>query len=222
MKKILLMMVIWCLLLSLCACTSTPANTSYTSIDRGEYEFESGIPFQMNYNGKELTVSNISAYEQYTSHQYTLYVVVKIDASDLTDDELYWLQKDDIDADLSITCEDNNMENDSMSLLGSLRYTDTKQLNLVYYTSFFHETRYSFAGSRIKCSFRATQKEKYEYEYNGEKQSSKKVNVAYYTYDVPENLEDPEVALKGTTLFEYMNEWLAQILKNLQDLASYY
>lgn len=62
------------------------AGNFYSTSEMGDTEFAGSLPFAISYNGSNVFIKDVSAYEVQTSnYAYTLYVVIDIDASELDD-----------------------------------------------------------------------------------------------------------------------------------------
>ena len=77
-----------------------------------------------------------------------------------------------------LTNDENDIEFENLNPIGSLHYSDTKELYYVYMTSVFKENRYKFDECEIAVVLNAMQKEKYE--SNGKKYH-KSNKIHYYT-----------------------------------------
>ena len=52
------------------------------------------LPYTFDYNDKEITLLHIGTYQTIINHEYYPFIHYKFDVSQLTDDEIYWLSKD--------------------------------------------------------------------------------------------------------------------------------
>lgn len=121
------------------------------------------LPYSIEYNAKTIPFVSISAYQEKAQHSYTLFVIVTLDVSALSDDEVYWLRKDDLDVSLYATQENNGFDFDSLSKLGLIWWTDIKQIDIVFTSPFTDEYRYPFNDIEVFSSVSLKQEETYQY-----------------------------------------------------------
>lgn len=222
MKKVLSIFLSALMVVSFTGCSTsdTPSNrtTSYTD-ENGNFVIESGkgkdvriseIPYEVPYNSKHFTLSSIDCYENRTSdYSYNLFVVVTLDIGELSDDEGHWLTNEDLNVNVYVTSEKNELNFDSLSSLGKIRWTDKKTIQIVKMSSTFHSNRYSFADSEIVVSVGATQEETYDYRNsNGDVSKLHKEEKVTYKTTIASLIPDAERIPEP--LYSYVVKWLKE------------
>ena len=174
---------------------------------RGTTIFPNTLPANVTYNDTHLTVKSINAYQSYTSYQYTLFLVITLDVSVLTDAQLHWLRESDMRVNAYLTSEANEDDFDSMPKLGSLLHADGKTLQVVLTSSFWDENRYDFSESEITLNIELKQEETYEYTGSDrEVVDLNKTHSLHYTVTLPKRL--PEAETISEPLYSYISDWL--------------
>lgn len=216
MKKIIFcLLVTFALLLGVAACSSG-ADSEFTkdefgnqvlSSDRGNTTFVEDIPYASKYNNTSVSLTEFGAYQNISNYSYNLFILITLDVSNLSDEELHWLRESDLEVNSYITSEDNGYDFDSMPELGNLLLTDSKELVFVFTTSFFKENRYDFSESKVCVAVSAKQEETYEYENSEGKVSDlHKSEALQYTISLDADLSSPETIEQP--LYEYIVKWL--------------
>lgn len=190
------------------------AGNNVTEDEKGCTIFAKSLPTVMDYNGKNVQLTSVDLYESVVDHSYYLYIVTTLDASDLTDDEFYWLHESDLETICYITSEENEYDFDRAPNLGCLYDEDAKTIQYVSMSDYMKENRYSFAGSKLTVVATTTQKEQYEYENkDGDTRSLDKENEIMYSIDVESDLLGVD---------EIPNPLHDNIARWLYDKADYY
>lgn len=219
MKRCIIL--ILCLCLLLCGCgNSSPVSTGPTLSatdpmgnrieysDRGKSVSVKNLPCHIEYNGSTFELTGVEMYESYSeeTYSYFLYAIVAFDVSDLTDAEIHWLTKEDIDVYMLFdqAKSDDDVDFAYMSVLGSLHLTDTGELFYVFTPSYWNAYRDSFAGSGCFLSIKVTQQDTYQYK---DTDLQKKFSYSYY-FDIPDDMKDSEAIEQP--LYDYMVKWLEQ------------
>ena len=185
------------------ACNSVMQDNGRTTI------FPDTLPVDVPYNDTHISVSSIKAYQDNASYNYTVYLVVQLDVSELSDSELHWLRKSDLSVDAYLTNEANNHDFQNMPTLGRLLHADGKTLQYVLTTSFFDENRYPFEKSDLTLSIDIKQEDTYTYTNSeGENTKLNKTISISYSTTLPETLPNSETIPKP--LYGYVAEWLAE------------
>ena len=60
------------------------------------------LPYTFVYNGKDITLLRADTYQTIINHEYFPFFHLKFDVSQLTDSEIYWLSKDDMDYEIRL------------------------------------------------------------------------------------------------------------------------
>lgn len=130
-KRCMAILLIFCILTV--GCSSEPARPSSITFEN--------LPGEIAYNDTIITLSDVSFCEVYTEsdHGYTGYCIVTVDRSNLTDDDVYWMLKQDLrepqaefEVNAYLTSEINSLELERMSLLQRI-YND-KNIYFVFFT----------------------------------------------------------------------------------------
>lgn len=218
MKKII---TIVCIVVSLFFCaacenqndarpTLPPTDENGNSIEyseKGKSVKIKNLPCVVEYNGSEIELESIEMYESYSKEtcSYFLYSVVAFNVSNLTDEEVHWLQDEDAKAFMLYNNNDENGESDfcHMEKLGSLYLKDTHELFYAFAPSYYTAYRDSFAEKSCSFSFRVKQEETYAYDKETD------LNKEYYysyLFSIPSEMEDSEAIPRP--LYDYMVKWL--------------
>lgn len=153
----------------------------------------SELPISVPYNDKSITLTDVSCYQNCADYSYNLFIVITLDVSALDDSELHWLRESDMDVDSYITCEANDYDFDSSSSLGSILWTDTKELVFVKTSSFFKENRHGFEGSELSICVSVSQEDTYEHKSStGETSNLNRVEEITYKMTVGDAITDAE------------------------------
>lgn len=216
MKKVCAFFLAICLAAGLCACSSTSSSYDYewttdasgnkiSSSDTRWTIFPDSLPVSMEMNGAEISLASVDLYQDKSeeNHEYTLWIVATIETAGMSSDDLYWLQKSDLDVSSYITCEGNGYDFDSANRLGSLRDESTGEIVYVFTSSFFNENRYSFAGSELVVSASETDKDGI-------------YKSIHYSFDVGDDLQSAETI--SEPLYGYMAKWLKEESNAYSDL----
>ena len=131
------------------------------------YESESGksysidaLPYDMVYNDITIKLLSSEYYQSKTDHGYNIYVVLNLDISDLSDDDLYWIEKDEALASrVYLDKGKNNINFDGMS---ELCYLDVKGVRKIAFWN-HEEYRYDFEATEATISIDIDQNETYKY-----------------------------------------------------------
>lgn len=162
----------------------------------------SELPISVPYNDKSITLTDVSFYQNCTDYSYNLFVVITMDVSELDDNEIHWLRESDIKVNSYITCDANGYDFDSASQLGSILWTDTKNLVFVKTSSFSKENRYGFESSEISTNIAVTQEDTFEYK---DTELNKTEEITYET-TIGDSITDAEQIEKP--LYDYVSDWL--------------
>lgn len=166
----------------------TDGTSIFHMVDGDTYYMET-LPRKIIYDDKEFTLKSITFYEEKVDHAYFLLALVDFDVSSLTEDDVYWMQKDnDLYVTVSIDDEENEFDDKELTFLqkvwlsdGTYRYVFRMQDNY----------RYSLCGKVSNLAVYVTQGGKYEHEnMDGEMEElDKKDTYYYYNCPIPEELE---------------------------------
>ena len=217
MKRTICLLTVFALILSFSACSSTTGNTVTTSTDdNGDFTIQTegrntimpkSLPSSIGYNDSSVSLVAVDAYELCMDYEYYLYIIAKLDLSDLTEAEAHWLLEEDLTYRAYITSEKNNLDFDTAPALGRLHLTDSKELYCVFTSSFFDHYRYSFAGSSISVCFDLKQEATHEYtNKEGDTANLNNSNEIHYAYDLPSSL--PSTDEIPYYLEPYISKWL--------------
>ena len=199
-KKLLIASLLIGLSLSIYGCGNTNMSgketeadgTSVEHKDSGDIYCIEGLPRNLVYDGKEITVKSITFYEDKVDHAYSLYALVDFDMSGLTEDDIYWLGKDnDLEVIVYVDDEENEFDNERLSLLRTVQLPDgTYRFAFQMRGSY----RYSLCGKSSDLVVYVTQGGKYKYKNkDGEITELDKKDIYYYFgCPIPEELESSD------------------------------
>lgn len=180
MKRLLLITL--SILFVLCGCASTesykvkPDGTTISIYDRGTDVTYQNLPCKIQIDDKSITIESVDFYQDKAKHGYNLYAIMTVDTSKLTDDDIYWIDKDDVlDIRLNVDSEENNFESEYLS---TISYLDSSNKRYISYL-LMDESRYSFENADYDISVNATQKEKYMYN-----DSQLQKENSYYVFNI--------------------------------------
>ena len=173
MRKLISLIFVSSLLICFCGCsvfsnveilTDENGNKIYSS-DRGIDVRTEILPATVKYNETDIKLKSVEFYEEYSEKTYTydLYTVIKLDVSNCSDEELHWLQEEDVEIRTYVTCESNDYDFDDLTNLGKILYPDTKEFVFVKMTSYADENRKSFSNSEVTICIDVTQEKTYAY-----------------------------------------------------------
>lgn len=168
MKKTVSIILLLVLMLGLVACGDSSTNSSYTdngatTYDDGSFSFSTpsggtswsiaSIPFEMDLDGKAVQIASMNFFELYADHGYTAYILVSLDRTNLSDDDIYWMTKSDkyttskeLDMNVYATSEENEIDGKTLNSAGSAY--DEQYLYFLFYSDL---CRYSFMNSNFAC-----------------------------------------------------------------------
>lgn len=195
-KKSLLLFI--CTALCICGCRTKEYSvvpfteedgTRVEQDDRGDTYYLESLPRTIVYDDKEIILNSISFYEDKVDHAYAFYALVDFDMSNLTDDDIYWMQEDgDLDVSIHITDEENEFDFKDFSFLRKIHLSDG-----TYRFAFTLRDKYRYSLSNKSCSLIVymTQGGKYEYKSDdGEVSELDKCDTYYYFgCPIPEQLD---------------------------------
>lgn len=218
MKKLTFLLALLMLSCSSCsglAVDSEPVSTDYYD-ENGNFVYESDdrrsvhvseIPASIPYNGKSITLTDVSFYQNCVDYSYTLFIVSTLDISELDDSELHWLRESDISVDSYITCEANKYDFESTAALGSVLFEDDAKLVFVETSSFFDENRHGFENSEVSACVSVTQEETYEYKRtDGTTSELNKTEEISYKTTTGDSITDAEQIEEP--VYGYIAKWL--------------
>lgn len=104
------------------------------------------IPFSLPYGETSIQCSSAKLYQSRSEHGYYVYALIEVNVNDISDDDLYWLEKnEELNPSIMIDNESNNMENKHLSNLCRL-----EKGGIIYYVlDSLEEYRYSFENSNV-------------------------------------------------------------------------
>lgn len=152
----------------------------------------SSLPYEMDYNGSKIIFDSADFVQTKSAsgHGYIPYLAITLDTSNVSEDDLYWMDKnEDISFLANITCESNNIESEPMQCVGMANYGDKR----VYTFSVLEEQKEEFVPSSFYCSFEIRQEDTYKYN------DSELQKYNWYQYFGKINSIDE---IKDTTVFD--------------------
>ena len=123
--------------------------------------FPEQLPVTLKYNDKEISVSDFVVYQEVVDYEHYLYAAVTVDASSLSDEDFHWLKEDDvINASAFVKGGENGIEDAaSMTKLGQVSYTDSKQIKYGFLAGLHGTYKKAFDGSDISLMVDVAQEE---------------------------------------------------------------
>lgn len=232
MKRTVVLLLYFAVLLGLCSCASDSPNSGIlayedeagNSVIKSEgytTTFYDSLPAALKYNAKEVFLSDVQTYEMKSGYSYNLFIVATVDVSKLNDTERHWFTESDWDAAVYITDEKNGYDFDRATMLGSLLSMNKKKITFVATSSFAKENRYSFADAEITVTMMASQEETYQYTNSqGETSALHLKESIHYDMVVPEDMQTPDEGIKEP-LKQQVKDWLLdRNIKILESLVS--
>jgi len=102
------------------------------------------LPINIEYNGNDIKCLYTEIYQEKAEHGYDIYVVASIDLSELSEDDIYWIGKDEeLRISVLLTNKENDVEGVSMNELCMLENNNVRRI--VFYLNDTY--RYTFANS---------------------------------------------------------------------------
>ena len=203
-----------CAVLLLTACTPSPIITPATTLSATDVYgnrieniygrltvFPDELPAIIDYNDNYVTVKSMTAYDSETNFEHTLYLVVAIDYSALSESEFHWFLEEDFRISAYATLEKNEYDFETLGLLGKLYDSNTDTLRIVFNSSFFDVNRYDFSGADIVLSIDVAQ--------DGGSNANSGIDDCislHYSDALPDKL--PAVETVGDPLYDWIVEWL--------------
>lgn len=154
---------IFCAPLMTIACAKKTSPLDPTYFEDGSYVSHSGngqlsyslksLPFDMKSKDIIIPFERVTFFESYGNRGYTGYVVVALSRKNLTDDDIYWMTKFDIDkvnkelqVIVYLSSKDNDLDVESMSRINCV-YDD----DYLYYIFESDLQRYSLREGEVSC-----------------------------------------------------------------------
>ena len=161
MKRIVLLCLIFMMALALFGCSSAEEEAK-----QPEPVFFEELPMKLSYEGKEISLVDVSAYEAIDNFSHDMVLISTFDISSLSEEEQHWLEKDMTVWEF-LTNEDNGYDVKLLSSLGKVKNSKKGLIHYVSTTDFAKDNRSTFAGSDISISVKLKQgEEKTEVFYN--------------------------------------------------------
>lgn len=165
--------------------TEGDENVTYSSDSGTDYFFDS-LPFVMNYNESNINYIDVDFYQDETEHGYSIYAIAAFNIRNLSDDDLYWMDKNkDLDVLIYITNEKNSLDFEGMRKLCTFDKDGIR--SVVFWLS--GEYRYDFADSELNTFANIGQDDTYEFTNDDRKTSelNKRNSYQYSLNIVDEN-----------------------------------
>lgn len=184
--------------------------TSIMRRDSGDtYTIES-IPHDISYDGKNIILDSVNLYEDKVDHGYSLYALVNFDFSDLSDDDIYWMEEDeDLDVTIYVDSEQNKFEDERMNTFSRIRRTTSDIYSVALRIS--DKYRYSLSNDSYNVCVNLKQGGTYKYD---DSELDKTDTYYYFDLKIPEDIETTSSIDKFT--YDSMVASLNNQLKNLQ------
>lgn len=195
MKKLMMLLLAVAVCFGAVACgdSTDKKETIYDDEDGNSiFELESGmdvliekLPYEkITYHGSIFSVSSVQLFQGKTEHGYVPVVILDFNIDDLSEDEIYWLEKD-FSTDFSggfnvyVTVSDkkNNIDDDRMYLMGD-EFNKEHQY-IIFQT--YDEYRHNLYDMSVDVVIRTEQDETYMYDEEGREKTKNKLNEYSFT-----------------------------------------
>lgn len=135
------------------------------------------LPKNLKYNDKSILLETIEFYQDKNNYVYDLYAIVTLNLSELSDEEIYWMLKNnDLDYySIDIDSEKNEYKDKPLSYLN--KSLQNSELKLLFYLQ--EDSRYSFESGTFDFNFQIKQSEK----YTDDKGNAYNKRISYSYYD---------------------------------------
>lgn len=161
----LFILVLLALTLTSCEATSEISSSKdphvlYTDERGDSYSYDS-LPFDMKLNQHKLSCISFDFYQKYSNYEYYGYAIVGIDINKIPENELHWMDKDQLlKVNLYLTSENNHIDFDTMLRVG---YFEND--NIRYYLFYTDEpVKREYINGEITLSVDVKQEDTYDYE----------------------------------------------------------
>ena len=229
MKKSIFTLLLICILVCGCsksennapASTSTPTPTqqpvsteySVSPSDKSETKhIVKTLPFECPYNDTSFDLKEIGYYSFKDGKSQELAVVLTFDIKKLSDDDLEWLL-DDIESNIYLTNEKNGIDKRKMSRIGNLRYTDSKELLIIYVPNLWDgSNRFAFEDCHLDINMEIKQLETFV--KNGEKVN--RIEYVDYSTNITKDDITPLSEASGNLedfVFKKLKEYVDNVAK---------
>lgn len=191
-------------------CGESESGVNFINID--------SLPSDITLKGTTLKVTNTEIYQEQSSdegHPYYFSAVITIDKSEISDDDLYWLLKNEngkpLTADCHLTSEKN--ETDYESIPEVTDYYDDDNYYLIF-NDYNNEYRYPLTDAELSIDIDAEQEDTYTHdgkEYH---------KTSHYSFDV--NKSDGEIKAEVKDISDMPVSQYAQLCNGLQSTAEFF
>ena len=138
------------------------------------------LPHSVDYNGVPVVIEEITPYQLYSDYKYSLHLVIKLDVSELSTEQLHWLVESDIKIHSFISHEKNEILAKTMSRIGPAL---SEENNLYYIYKLGEWYRYDFSNVSIFADIEVKQEDTYTFN-TGTRVYHKINKVNYVDHDV--------------------------------------
>lgn len=175
------------------------------------------LPYNIQYNGMAIPITDVSFYQNKSTSSHNLFIIVRMDVSDLSGSEIHTLQDEALTVNAYITNEANECEFESAPKLGSLLLSDTKELIYVNTSLFSKEHPHGFGNSEITVCVTAKQEDTYDSESStGKILKINKEECISYSTTTDKTVKNAE--LIEHPLYDYIAKWLYSEAATIGDL----
>lgn len=147
MKKLAIVLMLF-LLLPLAAACGPPG----TADARPQSHIIDSLPADMDFSGKTVPLKRITFFESYGNHGYTGYIIVAMSRKNLSDDDIHWMTKMDLDSvntemqvNIYLDGGENSLD-ESAHLLKKVY--NSEELYYIFETGL---ERYTLKGAEVSC-----------------------------------------------------------------------
>lgn len=149
------------------------------SSDGYDTTFFDALPATLKYNDKQITLTNIEAWQDCIEYNYYLFVKATFDISDLSEAEQHWLLDEDFNCSAYVTCNTNHVDFERLKNTNSKH--DKTTLTVSFSSMNWNDSmRHSFDNCEVRICADVKQEETYEYVNSEGKTSDLNKTVSFH------------------------------------------
>lgn len=182
MKRILPVVLALMVLLTGCGPSEPPYSDPSYTVDT--------LPYDMDYNGTKIPIKSVEIYQDKVNYEWSPYLVIHFDITDVSDDQLHWLTtvdwsslEADLDIDATYSSAQNELKYSHFSLMKKYYNRDEQDLAFLY-LGYLDKGRKDFSDIVGDVDIKLRQDETYT---DSSKKEKHKFN--YYNIDINRGTE---------------------------------
>ncbi len=149
MKRAIFLLAALCMLFSVTACAGGQSLEEDAS---PQSHMIDSLPSDMDFSGKTVPLERVTFFESYGNHGYTGYVIVAMSRENLSDDDIHWMTKMDLDSvntemQVNIYLDGGENDLDERARLMKKIYNN-EELYYIFETGL---ERYTLKGAEVSC-----------------------------------------------------------------------